>query len=483
VNLREVLKGISYDVIYGNLDIEINKIEYDSRKVKNNDIFFCISGFKVDGHDFVNNAILNGASVIICEKDLKKLSNTSVTIIKVLDSRKALAIAASNFYGDSWKKLKLIGVTGTNGKTTSTYMIKSILEQAGFKVGLIGTIANYIGNKKIQSNRTTPESLELHKLFKEMADEGVTHCVMEVSSHSLELNRVYGLEFAEGMFTNLTRDHLDFHKTFENYYNAKLLLFKNSKTSIINMDDEYGKKIYNDINTSKVTYGIESFTDIKAQNIHINSKGIEFDMCYKDKNIPIELNIPGKYNVYNALGSASVCLNEGISIEKIKEGLKNVFVPGRCEIVTKGYNLEFDIIIDYAHTPDGLENILKTAREFTKGRIITVFGCGGDRDKTKRPLMGKIAGNLSDITIVTSDNPRSENPNAIIEDILKGMESENYVVIENRREAIENAIKIAKKDDVVIIAGKGHENYQELKDTTIHFDEKEIIADIIKELF
>lgn len=483
MKLRYVLKGLSYEVISGSLDTEINKIEYDSREVKENDVFFCITGFKVDGHDFAQKALLNGASVIICEKELENLDLSSATVIKVSDSRKALAVAASNFYGEPSKKLKLIGITGTNGKTTSSYMIKNILEEAGFKVGLIGTIANYIGDKKIPSHRTTPESLELHKLFKEMVDEGVDYCVMEVSSHSLALNRVYGIEFDEGMFTNLTRDHLDFHKTFENYYNAKLMLFKNSKASIINIDDEYGEKVFEDISGNKITYGIKDTSDVKAKNIHMHSKGISFDLCYKDDIRTINLSMPGKYNVYNALGSAAVCLNEKIDIEKIQNGLKNVFVPGRCEIVTKDYDLGFEVIIDYAHTPDGLENILRTAREFTKGRLITVFGCGGDRDKTKRPIMGKISGKLSDISIITSDNPRTEDPDAIIEDILKGIESDNYVVIENRKEAIKKAIKIAKKDDVIVVAGKGHEDYQELNNMVIHFDEREVIADIIKELF
>jgi UDP-N-acetylmuramoyl-L-alanyl-D-glutamate--2,6-diaminopimelate ligase len=347
----------------------------------------------------------------------------------------------------------------------------------------LGTIANYIGNRKVPSHRTTPESLELHELFNEMVSEGINHCVMEVSSHSLALNRVYGIEFSEGIFTNLTRDHLDFHKTFENYYDAKLLLFRNSKTSVINIDDEYGKKVYEDVNNNKITFGLEGCSDITAKNISMDARGIEFDMHYIGESVHIFLNIPGRYNIYNALGSAAVCINEGVSLIDVKNGLEKVFVPGRCEIVTKNYNLGFEIIVDYAHSPDGLENILKTAREFTKGRLITVFGCGGDRDKTKRPIMGTIASSLSDMTVITSDNPRTENPETIIQDILEGVKNDNYVVIENRKEAIEKAIKIAKKDDVIVIAGKGHEDYQELKDRVIHFDEREVIAEIIKELF
>lgn len=481
MRLKELLKGLDYSVVKGSEDIEVNNLQYDNRKIEAKDVFFCISGFVVDGHNFAASASSKGAAAVICEKEVEVEGNT--TIIMVENTRRALSIMSSNFYEEPSKKLKMIGITGTNGKTTSTYMIKAILEEAGYKVGLVGTIANYIGEKKIPSHRTTPESLELQSLFNDMVNDKVTHCVMEVSSHSLALDRVYGIEFREGIFTNLTQDHLDFHETFENYYNAKLLLFKNSRTTIINSDDSYGKRVYEDIKGDKLTYGLSDNCSLSAENIKMHSRGIEFDLLYKGEAAHIKLNIPGRYNIYNALGSAAACLNEGLSLENVKNGLERVFVPGRCEIVTKDYNLGFEIIVDYAHSPDGLENILKTAREFTKGRLITVFGCGGDRDRTKRPIMGDIASCLSDIAIVTSDNPRTEEPGAIIEDILKGIRKDNYIVEENRREAIKEAIKIAQKDDVIVVAGKGHEDYQVLKDRTIHFDEREIIAEIIKELF
>lgn len=481
MTLKDLLNGLDYSIIQGDISININKVEYDSRNISNEDLFICIEGFKTDGHAYISKAYEKGARAFICQKDIEYLEGC--TYIKVEDTRKALAIVGSNYYGNPSKKLKIIGITGTNGKTTSTYMMKSILEEAGYKVGLIGTIANYIGNNRIPAQRTTPESLELQKLFKEMVDEGVDYCVMEVSSHSLSLDRVYGITFDESIFTNLTRDHLDFHKTFENYYNAKLILFKNSKNSIINIDDLYGKKVYDDINGDRITYGIEDNSSIKASNIVMNSRGIEFDLSYNSKMIPISLNLPGKYNVYNALGSAAACINEGISFENVKRGLEKVFVPGRCEIVTKDYNLGFEVIVDYAHTPDGLENILKTAREFTKGRLISIFGCGGDRDKTKRPLMGSIGTELSDIAIITSDNPRTEEPIEIIKDILQGVKKDNYEVIENRLEAIKRAMQIANEKDVIVLAGKGHEDYQVLKDKVIRFDEREIIRDIIKELF
>ncbi len=481
--LSQLLKGLDYRIINGSLDLNINNVQYNSRKVTPGDVFVCIEGFSADGHDYVLNAIESGAIVVICKKDLDIDEN--ITVIKVSDTRKALAITASNVLENPVNDIKLIGVTGTNGKTTSAFMVKSILEKAGYKTGLIGTIANYIGNSKIKAERTTPESLELHKLFKDMRDEEVKYCVMEVSSHSLALDRVYGIRFSQGVFTNLTQDHLDFHKTFENYYEAKLKLFKNATSSIVNIDDSYGTKIVKDIPADSIitTYSIEGEGDLVAKNILNHSRGVEFDLQYKEEKIHINLCIPGRYNVYNALCSAGACISEGISLKSIKLGLEDVVVPGRCEIATKEYDLGFDVVIDYAHTPDGLENILKTAREFTKGRLISVFGCGGDRDKGKRPIMGKIGSNLSDIAIITSDNPRTEEPLDIIKDVISEMPKKNYTVVENRKAAIKEAIRIAQKGDVIVVAGKGHEDYQILKDKIIHFDEREVISDVIKELF
>lgn len=482
MRLSGLLKKINYQLIKGDLGLEVNSIQYDSRKVKEGDLFVCIEGFNSDGHKYADKAVANGAKAVVCTKELSK--DLVATIIKVDDSRKALAAIAAEFYGNPAETLKVIGITGTNGKTTSSYMIRSILESAGYKTGLIGTIANYIGNEKLKTERTTPESLELHALFNQMVKQNVNYAIMEVSSHSLSLDRVYGIEFSQSIFTNLTQDHLDFHKTFENYFQAKLILFKNSKDSIINKDDIYGQRIINELNKKNIlSFSTEASGDLVAKNIINHSRGAEFDLIYKGESIHIKLSIPGKYNVYNALGSAGVCIKEGISLDKIKDGLENVVVPGRCEIVSKGYDVDFDIIIDYAHTPDGLENILSTAREFTKENLICVFGCGGDRDKTKRPLMGEIASRLSDFSIVTSDNPRTEEPMGIIEDILAGIHNDNYSVIENRKEAIKGAIKIAKAGDVIVIAGKGHEDYQILKDEVIHFDEREVVAEIMKELF
>lgn len=484
MNLIAILNGIDYEVIQGKIDVEINKINYDSRKIKSLDIFVCIKGYATDGHKYIDKAIENGAKVIILEDDVV-VNNQDVTIIKCPDTRKALALMGSNYYDNPSSKMKIIGVTGTNGKTTTAFMIKEILESEKKKVGLIGTIANYIGNEKIHTERTTPESLELQELFSEMVNKGVEYCVMEVSSHSLELDRVYGIKFDIGIFTNLTRDHLDFHKTFENYYNAKFKLFERSRIKIINIDDNYGKQVIEDLSRLKAqdvySFSVKNESDFRAFDEIMGSSEIKFKLKLQDEE-QFTLSIPGEYNIYNALGSIVSCFKLEISKEAIKKGIENVVVLGRCERVAREYNLPYEIIIDYAHTPDGLENILKTAKGFTKGRLISVFGCGGDRDKVKRPQMGKISIDIADISIVTSDNPRSEDPELIIKDIEAGLNKDNYIIIENRKEAIKKAINIAKKDDVIVIAGKGHETYQILKNETIHFDEREIVKEILDEM-
>lgn len=480
--LKSLLKGLDYEVIKGNEESKVQNIRYDNRKIEQGDAFVCVKGFKVDGHSFIGDAIKKGARVLIVQEELSV--EEDITIIKVKDTRKALAIMSSNYFGNPKDKLKIIGITGTNGKTTSAFIIKSILEKAGFMTGLIGTIANYIGSKKVDAVRTTPESYELHELFKNMVDAGVEYCVMEVSSHSLELDRVYGIQFEEGIFTNLTRDHLDFHKTFENYYNAKFKLFERSNHSIINLDDPYGANIVKDIEergvkTKVSTFSIEKESDFKAFEIKSHSNGSEFKVNLEGVE-EFSINIPGEYNIYNSLGCIICAYNLNIPIDKIKEGLSDVVIPGRCELVAKEKNLPYSIIIDYAHTPDGLENILSTVKAFTKNRMISVFGCGGDRDKVKRPQMGKIGCELSDIAIITSDNPRSEEPMDIINDIVKPLDYDNFIIEVNRKEAIRKAMNMALEGDVIVIAGKGHETYQILKDETIHFDEREVVYDILE---
>ena len=480
--LKSLLKGLDYEVIKGNEESKVQNIRYDNRKIEQGDAFVCVKGFKVDGHSFIGDVIKKGAKTLIVQEDVSVQED--ITIIKVRDTRKALAIMSSNYFGNPKDKLKIIGITGTNGKTTSAFIIKSILEKAGFMTGLIGTIANYIGNKKVDAVRTTPESYELHELFKNMVDAGVEYCVMEVSSHSLELDRVYGIQFEEGIFTNLTRDHLDFHKTFENYYNAKFKLFERSNHSIINLDDPYGANIVKDIEergvkTKVSTFSIEKESDFKAFEIKSHSNGSEFKVNLESIE-EFSINIPGEYNIYNSLGCIICAYNLNIPMDKIKEGLSDVVIPGRCELVAKEKNLPYSIIIDYAHTPDGLENILSTVKAFTKNRMISVFGCGGDRDKVKRPQMGKIGCELSDIAIITSDNPRSEEPMDIINDIVKPLNYDNFVIEVNRKEAIRKAMNMALEGDVIVIAGKGHETYQILKDETINFDEREVVYDILE---
>lgn len=478
--LQKLLEKSNYTIIQGDLSVDINGISYDSRGVKSGDIFFCIKGFKKEGHKYAKEAVKKGAKVIVCEEDIQ-LDNKEITIVKVEETRKALAIVSATFYNNPHKKMKMIGVTGTNGKTTTTFMIKSILEKEGHKVGLVGTISNHIGNIIIPSERTTPESLELYKLFNEMVERKCEYCVMEVSSHSLALDRVYGINFDVGIFTNLTRDHLDFHKTFENYYEAKLKLFKESSISIVNVDDNYGKRIIDEISGKSLSYSVKRESDYKAFNEKCESELSTYDINIKGKKETIKVGLPGEFNIYNSLGAIGASLALKVSVESIKNGIRDVVVTGRCEKVGKEYKLPYTIIIDYAHTPDGLENILTTVNGFKINRLISVFGCGGDRDKVKRPQMGKIGTELSEIAIITSDNPRTEDPMSIIDDIIKGINKNNYEVIENRKEAIKRAIDLAQAGDVIVIAGKGHETYQELKSGKIHFDEREIVDKILKE--
>ena len=477
MKLLDLLKGVDYELLEGTVEKEVNHIQYDSRKVNEGDLFVCLTGFEVDGHDYANKAIEAVAKVVLCEKKID-IKSEGVTVLLVNEGRKALATMSANYYGHPTKSLKLIGVTGTNGKTTTVYLLKSMLEKAGKKVGLVGTIANYIGENKLKSERTTPESLELQKLFKDMVDANCEYCVMEVSSHSLQLDRVYGCEFEVGIFTNLTRDHLDFHKSFDNYYNAKFKLFERSKASVINVDDDYGYRVLKDVekleNKEIKTYSINNNSDFKASDLMLKEGDIHFKINGEEFNSVL----PGEYNVYNALDAVGAMSILGISNESIRKGLLDVVVPGRCERIGYKYDIPYDIIIDFAHTPDGLKNILETLKGFTKNRLIAVYGCGGDRDKVKRAELGRIGTELADLAIITSDNPREEDPMAIIKEIVAGITKSNYLAIENRVEAIKLALGMAEEGDVVVLAGKGHENYQEVKGVKHHFDDKEVIREI-----
>ncbi|SJZ62934.1 UDP-N-acetylmuramoyl-L-alanyl-D-glutamate--2,6-diaminopimelate ligase [Garciella nitratireducens] len=487
MNLKHLIDGIDIISYKGSLDKEILEITYDSRKCSKNCIYIARKGFQVDGHDYIPSAIKNGAICIICEKEIPILKE-GITYIQVKDSKIAQAELAIRFYDHPSEKLKMIGITGTNGKTSISFLIGNILRQWGKKTGTIGTIGNYIGNSFYKANNTTPEAIDLQKFLSEMVKQKVDYGIMEVSSHSLALNRVRGVKYAIGIFTNLSQDHLDFHKTYEDYFQAKAKLFDMTyKANIINGDDPYGERLLRKLKDKEkvptYSYGIKNNNcDFLAKDIQITHKGVSFILEGENLQEDFSIGIPGIFSVYNAMTAIIVALLEKVPISIIKEALeKTPAVPGRFEVINT--HTPYSVIIDYAHTPDGLENVLKTIRSFAKNRIISVFGCGGNRDKTKRPIMGEIGGTYSDLCILTSDNPRNEDPLTIIQDILPGIQKTNcpYQVIENRKEAIKRALEMAQKDDVILIAGKGHETYQILKDKTISFDEKKIVKELLEQ--
>ncbi len=472
MRLEKVLENTAASFNEQQGQIEISDIVYDSRRVSKGSLFVAVKGFKSDGHKFIAQAVKMGASVVVGEDECN-----ADNYIRVPDSRKFLAIASSNFFNKSAQRLKIVGITGTNGKTTVSYLIKQILEMKGCKCGLIGTNQILIGNDAIDSERTTPESRDLHELFMKMEQNGAEYVVMEVSSHSLELDRVYGIEFETAVFTNLTQDHLDFHETMDNYAKAKAKLFTMSKHAAVNADDDY-KNIMCADREDVVTYSIDNPSCLLATDIKMSERGIIFDTNFNGEMSKIRLGIPGRFSVYNALAATAGVLSMGFSLSDAERGLVLAKgVKGRLEVVPT--LTPYTVVIDYAHTPDGLENVIKAVRGFAKGRVITLFGCGGDRDRTKRPKMGKIAEQLSDFCVVTSDNPRTEEPEKIIDDILEGMKKDSHYVIVSRKDAIGYALSIAEEGDVIILAGKGHETYQIFKDGTIHFDEREIVKEFL----
>ena len=456
-------------------EIEISGVTCDSRAVKEGFAFVCIVGAVSDGHSYAAKAIENGAAVIIAERDTGFENQ-----IIVEDTHAAYSEMCANWFSRPADKLKLIGVTGTNGKTSVTYMLKKILEASGEKVGLIGTIQNMIGDTVIEAKNTTPDAYELNSLFADMVNAGCSYAVMEVSSHALEQCRVYNLCFEAAIFTNLTQDHLDYHITMENYLNAKKKLFRMCKTAIINSDDEYATKITDGLDCKVVTYSAGNNSTYSAKAIKYKPASVDYEFVSDTQLTHVKVNTGGKFTVYNSL-SAVCCASElGIDLQSTVSALSELEgVKGRAEVVPCG--TDYTVIIDYAHTPDGLKNILTTFKECDHNRLTVLFGCGGDRDKTKRPIMGSIAARYADYVIVTSDNPRSENPSDIIKDILVGIDGNPtpYKVIENRVEAIKYAIETAKSGDIIVLAGKGHETYQILSDGKIHLDEREVIAEAL----
>jgi len=477
--LDRLLGNVEIEKIRADVSIDISGVCYDTRVIKSGELFIAIRGYETDGHKYITEAVEKGAVCVICEEAL----SVSIPYITVKDSRKALAAVSAEWFGYPAKKMKLVGVTGTNGKTSVTNLIKHIIEKCSdSKVGLIGTNGNFIGKRELATGHTTPESYEMHKLLDKMVLEGCEYVVMEVSSHALYLSRVYGIEFDVGVFTNLTPDHLDFHITMENYASAKAELFSVSKKSVINIDDKNAQIMINNVSGPMISFAVNNSTaDLVGKDIKLQADRIEFCILAVGSIDRVVLPTPGMFSVYNALAAVASAVMLGFEMENISPALQSYEgVKGRAEVVATGF--DYTVIIDYAHTPDALENIITAVRGFAKNRVITVFGCGGDRDKAKRPMMGKIAVNLSDHVFVTSDNPRTEEPHMIINEILAGIDpaASSYTVVEDRHEAICRAMDILVQGDVLIIAGKGHETYQIQGKNKIHFDDREVVAEYLK---
>ncbi len=478
MKLKELLAGIAVLETNAPMDMEIGGVGYASNQVQAGELFAAVPGYATDGHKYIPDAIARGAAVILCERDMPD----STPWVRVASTRAALAQLGANWYGHPAEAMQVIGVTGTNGKTSVTYLLKTLLETAlGAKVGLIGTICNLIGDEELPTERTTPESFALQGILAKMRDAGCTHVVMEVSSHALYLHRVDEIPFRVGAFTNLTEDHLDFHGTMENYRRAKALLFTRCEKGVFNLDDPTAEKMIADASCEIYTVGTTDKAQLVGENIELGADYVRLTLREGEETAQLRIGIPGRFTVSNALIAAGIARQLGISLDAAATALSGAKgVKGRIEVVpTPGR--DYTVLIDYAHTPDGLENVLHSVRDFCRGRLIVVFGCGGDRDRAKRPIMGHIAETLADLVIVTSDNPRTEEPMAIIRDILTGMTRKPALVEENRRRAIRQALRYAQKNDIVVLAGKGHETYQILGTEKTHLDEREEVASALWE--
>ena len=476
MKLHELVAALHDFRIMPEANPEIASIEMDSREVKNGSLFICIKGYTVDGHHYVKQAVANGAAAILAEADVE----ADVPVIKVKDSMRAMAILANAFYDNPTSKLQLIGITGTNGKTSVSHLIEAILCQYGKRTGLIGTIGMKINEEAFETKNTTPDALTLQKMFKQMNDAHVEAAIMEVSSHALHIGRVHGCQYDVTVFTNLTQDHLDYHKTMDAYRAAKSLLFSQlgngydvnrPKYAILNVDDEATSEYIVASQGIVVTYGIDNAADLMARDIKTTSSGTTFTLVMNGAKHAVEMGLVGKFNVYNILATIGATLAAGVELAFIIDAIRGlVGVPGRFELVDAGQ--DFNVIVDYAHTPDSLENVLKTIRDFTTGNIYCIVGCGGDRDKSKRPIMAEIASKLADYPIFTSDNPRTEDPVEILKDMASGVGDGHYQTIVDRKDAIEYAVDEAKAGDVVLIAGKGHETYQIIGEKVLDFDDR-----------
>ena len=484
MKLQKLLKNLHLLIPFKGEDLDISSIENDNRKVQNGSLFICIKGYTVDGHDFAEAAVKNGAAAILAERPIA----LDVPVILVKDTTRAMAVLADTFYGQPTKKLHLIGITGTNGKTTTSHLIEKIMVDAGQRTGLIGTMYTKIAEEIIETKNTTPESLTLQKTFQQMVDRGVETAVMEVSSHALDLGRVHGCDYDVAVFTNLTQDHLDYHKTMDEYKRAKSLLFaqlgntfnhQHPKFAVLNADDQASEMYSRATAAHIVTYGIDMRADIQAKDIQMTSSGTRFNLIIETEIYPVQMQLIGKFSVYNVLASIAASLVSGIEINQIIKSIESVEgVSGRFELVNAGQ--DFTVIVDYAHTPDSLENVLKTIQHIAKKKVFVIVGCGGDRDRTKRPLMAQIACQWATDPILTSDNPRSEDPLAILKEMEAGVKGEKYKIIPDRKEAINTAIQQASKDDVVLIAGKGHETYQIIGNIVHDFDDRLVAREAIE---
>ncbi len=485
MRLSQLLECLEYEVITGNSDMEISTLIHDSRKVEQKSVFVCITGAVSDGHAYVKEVFEKGAAAVIVEKNVE--APEGLTVIRVSDTRYALALMSAAYFGYPAKQLKIIGITGTKGKTTTAYMVKSILEGVGHKVGLIGTIEAVIGDKAIPANNTTPESYTIQNYFSQMVEAGCDSVVMEVSSQGLMLHRTAGIPFEIGIFTNLGEDHIgpNEHKDFEDYKRCKGLLFKQCKIGIANADDRWYEDVFKEATCKRETFGFREGADLRAVNVEHVSRpgylGVRYHVTGR-MDFDVEIDIPGEFSVYNSLTAIAVCRHFNVPVEHIKRALKEAKVKGRIEMVK--VSDAFTLMIDYAHNAMSLESLLHTLRDYHPDRIVTVFGCGGNRSKTRRYEMGEVAGRLSDFTIITSDNPRFEEPQAIIDDIITGMKRTDgeYISICDRKEAIKYAIGNGKPGDVIILAGKGHETYQEIKGVKYDMDERVLIQEVLEEL-
>lgn len=485
MRLDKLLERLDYEVLQGSVDTDIVTLVNDSREAEKGSAFVCVRGAVSDGHNYAADAAAKGAAALVVEREVN--APEDVTVILVKDTRYALALMSAAYYGYPAKKMKIIGVTGTKGKTTTTYMVKSILESTGYKVGLIGTIEAIIGEKHIPAGNTTPESCTIQKYFSQMAEEGCDIVVMEASSQGLMLHRTAGIPFEIGIFTNLGKDHIgpNEHSDFENYKQCKGLLFRQCRLGIANADDRYFRDVLKNATCRVETFGFSENADLRAENIKLISRPGYLGVAYHASGImdlDVEIDIPGRFSVYNSLTAIAVCRHFQVPPEKIKKALREVKVKGRIERVP--VSDEFTLLIDYAHNAMSLENLLTTLREYDPGRLVCLFGCGGNRSKDRRYEMGEVSGRLADLTIITSDNPRFEEPQAIIDDIKTGIEKTDgkYVEICGRKDAIRYAIETGKPGDVIILAGKGHEDYQEIKGIKYPMDERVLIAEILEEI-